>query len=147
MEARDLDQWLRPTGGWPSWATAAPYRYEAHPQASALAPIDAGANCQRYAYAVLELFDRRIPPHCSSQLWEDEILSHPERNDAQDLDLVLFNDSPSAWGAHVAIVAGDRLLHLCAEEGRPAFWFWNDFATRPRYKHMVGLVRVAGNAA
>jgi len=125
----------------------APYRFEAHPQASDSIPLASGANCQRYAYAVLALFDRRVPPHRSSELWEDSTLKHPDRTDAHDLDLVLFNDSDNAWGAHVAIVVGDGLLHLCAEEGRPAIWSWADFARRPRYEHVVGLVRASGDSA
>ncbi|NNC12851.1 hydrolase [Planctomonas sp. JC2975] len=143
MEAQDLDRRLRPVGGWPAWATVAPYRYEAHPQASELGGLESGANCQRYAYAVLALFGLHVPPHRSSELWEDQSLEHPDRVDAEDLDLVLFNNSDAAWGAHVAIVMGDDLLHLCAEEGRPATWSWTDFARRPRYRHVVGLVRAA----
>jgi hypothetical protein len=143
VDAQDLDEWLRPAGGWPAWVTVAPYRYEAHPQAPGLGGLVCGANCQRYAYAVLALFGLRVPPHRSSELWEDQSLEHPDRVNAEDLDLVLFNDSDDAWGAHVAIVMGDQLLHLCAEEGRPAIWSWTDFARRPRYEYVVGLVRAA----
>jgi hypothetical protein len=147
VEEGDLAKWLSPIGGWPAWVTDAPYRYAAHPQASGSGPMEDGANCQRYAYAVLDLFDRRVLPHRSSELWEDESLAHPDRDDARDLDLVLFNDSGAAWGAHVAVVAGDQLLHLCAEEGRPALWAWGDFAIRTRYETIVGLVRVPSTFA
>lgn len=126
VEVRDLDGWLEPVRGWPAWATVAPYRYEAHPQAAELGGLESGANCQRYAYSVLALFGRHMPPHRSSELWEDTSLQHPARADVHDLDLVLFNDSDDARGAHVAIVMGDELLHLCAEEGRPAIWSWTD---------------------
>ena len=142
VDVHDLDGWLQPDGGWPTWVTVAPYSYEAHPQASELGGLESGANCQRYAYAVLALFDLRLPPHRTSELWEDQSLEHPDRADARDLDLVLFNHSDDPWGAHVAIVTGDMLLHLCAEEGRPAIWSWTDFARRSRYGHIVGLVRV-----
>jgi hypothetical protein len=88
-----------------------------------------------------------VPPHRSSELWEDADFSHHDHDQAQDLDLALFNDSNTAWGAHVAVVVGDTLLHLCAEEGRPAFWSWDEFAARPRYEHLIGLVRVPSAAS
>ena len=136
----ELDHTLRPRGGWPAWATAAPYRLDSHPQASGLPSLDAGANCQRYAYAVLELFDSHVAPHRSSELWEDTSLTHRAGGEAQNLDLALFNASADAWGAHVAIVFGAGLLHLCAEEGIPAIWSWRDFEVRPRYACLVGVV-------
>ena len=142
MERLDLDLRLRPTGGWPGWVTHAPYRSQAHPQAADLGPLESGANCQRYAYAVLALFERFVPALRSSELWEAPAFSHPDRACAEDLDLVLFNHSEASWGAHVAVILGGELLHLCAEERRPALWSWNEFPTRPRYAHVVGLVRV-----
>ena len=60
-------------------------------------PIEAGANCQRYAYAVLGLFDRHVPGHRSSELWDDQAFIHPPINNLHDLDLVLFNANNSAW--------------------------------------------------
>ncbi|WP_157071602.1 hydrolase [Curtobacterium ammoniigenes] len=90
---------------------------------------------------MLALFGLRVPAHRSTELWEDQRLAHPDSVDARDLDLVLFNNSNEAWGAHVAVVMGDALLHLCAEEGRPAIWSWTDFSSRPRYAHTIGLVR------
>ena len=142
MERLDLDLRLRPPGGWPGWVSHTPYRSQAHPQAADLGPLESGANCQRYAYAVLALFDRFVPPHRSSELWEDPAFVHPEPTGAEDLDLVLFNDSEMAWGAHVAVVVGEVLLHLCAEERRPALWSWGEFSSRSRYTHIVGVVRV-----
>jgi hypothetical protein len=141
LTERDLEETLRPAGGWPTWVTTAPYRADAHPQASGLASLEAGANCQRYAYAVLELFDRHVPAHRSSELWEDANLTHRDPSGARDLDLALFNHSHDPWGAHIAVVFGGGLLHLCAEERRPAMWSWSDFATRPRYSSLIGIVR------
>ena len=142
LTAPDLEhQLLQPPEGWPGWVTTVPYRGEAHPQAPDLPPLHLGANCQRYAYGVVNLFGRQVPPHRSSELWDDQNLTHHGCEDAKDLDLALFNDCDSAWGAHVAVIIGDRLLHLCAEQGRPALWSWRDFAARPRYTRIVGLVR------
>jgi hypothetical protein len=141
LTEQDLGEVLRPSGGWPTWVTHAAYRSDAHPQAAALSALEFGANCQRYAYEFLALFDRRVPPHRSSELWGDANLTHCDRYEARDLDLALFNESNDAWGAHVAIVVGDRLLHLCAEEGRPAIWSWGEFATRARYSHLIGVIR------
>lgn len=137
----DLEHRSAPPGGWPGWVRCAPYVAAAHPQAEVLEPLSTGANCQRYAYAVLALFGREVRPHRSSELWADRDLVHVPSDEAEDLDLVLFNDSDGAWGAHVAVVLGDRLLHLCAEVGRPAFWTCEDFAARPRYSRIVGVVR------
>lgn len=142
MRVEELDRVLRPRDGWPVWVTDAQYRATSHPSAVALPPIEQGANCQRYAYAVLSLLERRVPPHRSSELWDDPTLVHVVRDDAADLDLALFNDSDDAFGAHVAVVFGEGLLHLCAEVGAPALWSWSDFAARPRYAHLVGIVRV-----
>lgn len=61
---------------------------------------------------------------------------------AQDLDLVLFNREPRAWGAHVAVVMDGQLIHLCAEVGTPAVWRWSHFTERERYRSVVGLVRI-----
>lgn len=51
------------------------------------------------------------------------------------------NRTGEAWGAHVAIVFGDFLLHLSAEVGWPALWSWEEFAVRERYSRLVGVVR------
>lgn len=136
--------WSTPAGGWPTWAWTVPYLGEQQPKASRLEPIESGANCQRYAYAVLGLFGISVPPHRSSELWEDPSFLHPGRGAARPLDLVLFNQERGAWGAHVALyMADNQLLHLCAEIGRPVVWGWEDFATRARYASVVGLVRPA----
>ena len=132
----------RPLGGWPAWVGSAPYAGAAHPQSEGAPPLARGANCQRYAYAVLSLFDRTLPPHRSSELWSDEKLRHVERHEAMTLDLVLFNRTDVAWGSHVAVIFGSRLLHLCSEVGTPAIWSWADFARRERYSRVVGIVRV-----
>jgi len=133
--------WPQPARGWPAWVFTAPYVGVAHPQEPSLGPIESGANCQRYAYGVVSLFNRQVPDHRSSELWDDPSLAHPSLDHLQDLDLVLFNADDSAWGAHVAVLIGRQLLHLCAEVGHPAVWSWSDFARRPRYSTIIGAVR------
>ena len=131
-----------PPSGWPSWVTDAPYVSAAFPGAVRSARLEDGANCQSYAHAVLALFGRTVPPHRSSELWDDPSFAHLDPAEARNLDLVLFSTNGAAWGAHVAVVFGSGLLHLCAEEGRPMLWTWEDFAARSRYATVVGAVRV-----
>lgn len=138
----DATAWPKPPGGWPLWVFNAPNVAAAHPMQWPHRPLDQGANCQRYAYGVLAMFGIEVPAHRSSELWEDPDLGHPEVGFAADLDLALFSsDASSAWGAHVAIVLGGRLLHLSDEVGKPTVWGWGDFAERARYRHLIGLVR------
>ncbi|WP_460570241.1 hydrolase [Humibacter soli] len=138
----DLQRLRRLPDAWPAWAVCTPYVAAAHPQSVRPVPLDDGANCQTYAFAVLGLFGRRVPSHRSSELWDDPAFAHPDRDDATDLDIALFGPSEDAWGAHVAVILGGRLLHLSAEEGRPALWDWQDFAARDRYSQVIGVVRV-----
>jgi hypothetical protein len=129
-----------PTCGWPAWVTEAPYVGAAHPLAEQLPRLIEGANCQRYAYSVLALFNRWVPEVRSSELWSAPLI-HPGFTDAESLDLALFNHSSAAWGAHVALITPAGLIHLCAEEGRPALWGWSEFSSRRRYARLVGVVR------
>ena len=138
----ELARRLPVEGGWPAWATEAVYDIGRHPQAEGAGSPAAGGNCQVYAYAVLGLFGRRVPPHRSSELWADRDFIHVSKQEAEGLDLVLFNRTADSWGAHVAVVVGGGLLHLSQEVGTPAIWVWEDFAARERYRKVVGLVRV-----
>ena len=138
----ELDRYPRPRDGWPRWTLTCPYRANAIPGARRPDQLEFGANCQLYAYAILALFARSVAPHRSSELWDDPALTRVALEDAEDLDLALFSPTGDAWGAHVAVVLGNRLLHLSAEVGRPALWHWRDFAVRPRYRVLVGLIRV-----
>ncbi|WP_318212365.1 hydrolase [Streptomyces sp. SJL17-1] len=104
--------------------------------------LTGGANCQLFAYEVLRHFGLTPPDLRSSELWTDtEATVHVPV--AQPLDLVLFNSTPSAYGAHVGVHVGDdAILHLCAELGRPAVWTAADFAARERYAVRLGAKRV-----
>ncbi|MGW6536926.1 hydrolase [Streptomyces sp. NPDC055051] len=103
-----------------------------------------GANCQVYAYEVLRHFGLRPPELRSSELWDDtESTARVAVADLRPLDLLLYNATERAYGAHVGVWAGDgTVLHLCAEVGRPAVWRPEDFASRERYGVLLGAKRV-----
>ncbi|MET7360068.1 hydrolase [Streptomyces sp. NPDC005562] len=126
-----------------------PYAGARHPGAAAVTArpgLAAGANCQLFAYGVLGHFGLVPPPLRSSELWDDTEATVrvpvPE-----PLDLLLFNGSADAYGAHVGVWAGDdAVLHLCAEVGRPAVWSLADFAGRTRYRVLLGAKRATRRA-
>ncbi|MCX4572413.1 hydrolase [Streptomyces sp. NBC_01571] len=100
-----------------------------------------GANCQFFAYEVLRHLGPRLPPWRSSELWADTVLTERVR-ESRPQDLALFNHGDEAWGAHVGVVVGEgRVLHLCAEVGRPVIWPLREFATRERYRTLLGFKR------
>ncbi|WP_371493975.1 hydrolase [Kitasatospora sp. NBC_00374] len=133
-----------PTAFLPPHLRAVPYVGARCPGSRAVAErpgLDAGANCQLYAYAVLAHFGLTAPPLRSSDLWADD--STVRVTAPRPLDLLLFNATDDAYGAHVGVwVAPESVLHLCAEVGRPALWTPADFAARERYRHLVGIKRV-----
>jgi len=87
-------------------------------------PLADGANCQRYAHAVLDLFGLYVPALRSSELADDpRLIRIEEQRSIRPLDLLLLNESTSTYGAHVGVhLADDHVLHLCAELGRPTVW-------------------------
>ncbi len=114
----------------------------AHPGAVPRTSVRQGANCQLFAYEVLALHGRHVPDWWSSELWEDERRTTRVTEPAP-LDLVLFNGTQESHSAHVGVVVDDdRVLHLCAEMGRPAVWTRAEFADRPRYAVTLGYKRV-----
>lgn len=101
-----------------------------------------GSNCQRFAYGVLGLFGLACPPLRSSELWADVDATVTVDRPAA-LDLVLFNATNDAYGAHVGVwIAPGAVLHLCREIGYPAAWTLENFARRSRYSSLVGFKRV-----
>lgn len=104
--------------------------------------LEEGANCQLYAYEVLRHFGLAVPALRSSELWADTQTTTRVLV-AQPLDLVLFNATDDAYGAHVGVwVDEGRVLHLCAEVGRPAVCETEEFAARERYRVLIGIKRV-----
>lgn len=106
--------------------------------------LSSGANCQRYAYAVLAQFGISVPPVRSSDLWADTEFTL-RVSDFEQLDLLLFSRGGEAFGAHLAVYAGDgRALHLCKSVGQPAIWTLEQFTGRPEYRVLIGGKRAMG---
>jgi cell wall-associated NlpC family hydrolase len=104
--------------------------------------LEGGANCQQFAYEVLRHFGLAPPDLRSSELWADTQAT-ARVSVAQPLDLVLFNATDEAYGAHVGVWVNEgRVLHLCAEIGRPVVWEMTEFAKRQRYGVLIGVKRV-----
>jgi cell wall-associated NlpC family hydrolase len=101
-----------------------------------------GANCQRYAYAVLAHFGRHVPPLRSDELWQDAESTCVVETPAP-LDLLLFSSGHDPYGAHVGVYVGDEhVLHLCAEMKRPVVWTLDEFERRERYRVLIGAKRL-----
>ncbi len=128
--------------GWPPGFWQVPYVSAAIPGAAVPLSWLAGSNCQRFAYGVLSLFDRRVPPLRSSELW-DETIACATVDRPESLDLVFYGPTASAFGAHLGVwFDHGSILHLCAEVGIPAVWHSEDFARRSRYAQLIGFKRV-----
>jgi hypothetical protein len=116
------------------------YNGRRFPGASGNAGLTGGANCQTFAYAVLRHFGSSVPDRRSSELWHDR--EHTFVVAAwEPLDLILFNRTHEAFGAHIGVFAGDRILHLCESIGRPALWDISQFAERREYCVLIGAKR------
>jgi cell wall-associated NlpC family hydrolase len=104
--------------------------------------VSAGANCQAFAYAILRHFGRRISDFRSSELWED--VADTERvSELEPLDLLLFNATHDARGAHVGLYLGDGdVIHLSRRIARPAIWKLDAFVREPGYEVFIGAKRV-----
>ncbi|MFD8382854.1 hydrolase [Streptomyces sp. NPDC059679] len=122
-----------------------PYVGSRFPGASGVADLpnlEEGANCQLFAYEVLRHFGLAPPDLRSSELWADTQAT-VRVSVAQPLDLVLFNATDDAYGAHVGVWVNEgRVLHLCAEIGRPVVWEMTEFIKRRRYRVLIGIKRV-----
>ena len=125
--------WPAPSGGWPTWTWTVPYRGECHPGARGSLSVARGANCQRFVYAVLGLFGRSVPSLRSSDLWEDETATRQVGGDdpLEPLDLVLFNATRTAWGAHIAVFMSSDQLQPRAGAGAE---LGENRRCRPRYR-------------
>lgn len=107
-----------------------------------LTGIEAGANCQNFAYELLRHFGRHVPNLRSSNLWEDTEYTIVAET-YEPLDLLLFNRTCDAWGAHVAVHVGDdRAIHLCRRIGFAAVWPLTQFTAHAAYHVLVGAKRV-----
>jgi NlpC/P60 family len=101
-----------------------------------------GANCQRFAYAILRHFGREVPNLRSSELWEDTKSTTVAKR-LRPFDLLLFSADGRSWGAHVGVYLGAGLvLHLAKKVGKAAVWTMAEFAADPAYRTLVGAKRV-----
>jgi lipoprotein Spr len=113
------------------------------PGAPGASGLEGGANCQQFAYELLRQFGRAIPDFRSSELWADDAYT-AVASDLRPLDLLLFNDKPDPFGAHVAVyLGGERAIHLCQAVGRPEVWTLEQFRAMPRYAVFIGAKHCA----
>jgi len=102
------------------------------------------ANCQLFAYALLRHFGRPLLTLRSSELWDDTTCTEVVTPPFEALDLLLFNGTPEAWGAHVAVsLGGDQAIHLSKRVGHPVVWSLERFAEEADYRVLVGAKRLS----
>lgn len=102
----------------------------------------AGANCQLFAYALLRHFGLVVPPLRSSELWADT--NHTEHvRDLEALDLLFWNRTRKAWGAHIGVYLGaGQAVHLDRDVGVPVVWPLSEFGRHPKYRVSLSAKRV-----
>jgi hypothetical protein len=125
----------------PSDWLSTPYVYARDPTNATFDDPKKGANCQLFAYAVLRQCGLYVPPLRSSDLWEEteftEVVTEPEQ-----LDLVLVNNSPDSYGAHIGLMASStQVLHLSKQVDRPALWTLDELQQHDRYRFLIGFKR------
>ena len=103
--------------------------------------LSRGANCQVFAFEVLRHFGWMVPDYRSSELWADrDFLREVTR--PEPLDLLFYNATYEAYGAHVGVVAGDGMvLHLSRANGRPRYEAHTDLMRQPAYACFLGARR------
>jgi hypothetical protein len=122
------------------WSVA--YDGARHPGAPGVVGVEGGANCQQFAYELLRHNGFEIGELRSSELWADTHDTAPVGGALLPGDLLLFNRTPEAWGAHVALYLGDgRAIHLAKHVGQPVVWGLDEFAADPRYVCFLGAKR------
>lgn len=91
---------------------------------------------------MLKHFGLDVPPIRSSELWADTEFSAAVR-EFEPLDLLLFNDTESSWGAHVAVYLGDGVVaHLSKQIGFPQVCTVEDMLRNPKYRVLIGTKRI-----
>ena len=101
-----------------------------------------GANCQVFAYELLRVNGLDLPNFRSSELWEDSLHTQHVTN-LQPLDLVLYNNTPDPFGAHIGVCLDDhKVIHLSAERTVYEIVEHTTLMTRPKYALCIGAKRV-----
>jgi murein DD-endopeptidase / murein LD-carboxypeptidase len=118
------------------------------PDSPVLPPLAESPNCQNFAYALLRHFGHGISAFRSSDLWDDTAETARVDGALRPLDLLLFNRTAKAWGAHVALYLGcDRAIHLSKKQSVAVIWPLRDFQARPEYRVFVGAKRLRALSA
>jgi hypothetical protein len=131
---------IGPLAELPDWYWEVPYMAGRVPGGAPRQALRDGANCQLWAYGVLDHFGFAMPAFRSDALWSDGQATR-RVVEPQPLDLVLYNGSSEPYGAHVGIWTGEAVAHLCLEVGRPTVWPEAEFEARPRYATRLGFKR------
>lgn len=117
-----------------------PYNGARYPGAVARGELHRGANCQLWAYELLDYLGFTVPDLRSDDLWRDTVATR-RVSSPRALDLVLYGTSSNAYGAHVGVWTGAATAHLCQEVGRPSVWAQGDFGARAQYAVHIGFKR------
>lgn len=123
-----------------------PYNGKMHPGAPAVRGLTMGANCQQFAFELLRFNGLQISNFRSSELWADRLETMVANAPFEPGDLLLFNSSPTSWGAHVAVaIDSDSAVHLAWHIGNPVNWLITDFKKEDRYRCFIGAKRLVRN--
>ncbi|MGR9156255.1 NlpC/P60 family protein [Rhizobium leguminosarum] len=118
------------------------YNGDHFPGARGVHGVDGGANCQQYAYSLLRHFGFELPDFRSSDLWNDTAHTAVSK-DPKPFDLVLVNDEPRSFGAHVGLSLGQGLiLHLSKRIGFPAIETLEQMQARDEQCFLIGFKTV-----
>lgn len=132
----------------PSHFWACTYNGKRHPQAQGIQGLSGGANCQQFVNEVLRYHGLKPPALRSSELWDDKqhYTTITDINALQPLDVLLWNDTPNPFGAHVGLYAGQgKALHLSKANYTPKLETLTFFSTQPEYQIWIGAKRLKNN--
>lgn len=105
--------------------------------------LSLGANCQVFAYAVLQHFGVELPPFRSSELWTDTQYTRIVEGPFQPLDIMLYHRDSGAFGAHVGLYWGEgKVLHLSKDNGFPQFEGHTALLEQEKYRYFIGAKRL-----
>jgi len=127
------------------WACT--YNGKHHPQAVGVQGLKGGANCQQFANEVLRFYGLRPLDLRSSELWEDNqhYTTIMDINALQPLDVLLWNDTAQAYGAHVGLYVGaGQALHLSKANNTPKLEALSLLSIQPEYQIWIGAKRLKG---
>ena len=95
------------------------YKADRIPGVENQSDLTLGANCQVFAYALLNANGLHVPNDRSSELWSDTNYSEVV-TDFEPLDLMLYSPTGEAYGAHVGVYIGEgKVIHLSYRNCKP----------------------------